>query len=72
MLFSPVTLWDEWTPEIKQLVIKVWFNNCIYYSKTQGCRTDEISALYLTFKNLEELKFSVLGGAENWTPVWKA
>jgi len=71
-LFNPGLLWEIWDAEMKQLLIRVCFWGKIYYSKKQGCQTPNFSSIYLYFKGLKDPKFSVLGGAENWTPVWKA
>ena len=72
-LFNPVWLWDTWSAEIRQLLIRVCFNNKIYYTKNQGLRTPEISVLYRAFSqfsdektgNLEMARFALASKRHN-------
>ena len=48
VIANPVALWDLDDVEIKQLLIRVCFNNKIYYKKNQGLHTPEISLIYLS------------------------
>ena len=47
---NPVAIWDLEDIEIKQLLIRVCFNNKIYYTKDEGVHTPEISILFKAFE----------------------
>ena len=53
---NPLALRDLEDVEIKQLLIRVCFNNKIYYKKNQGLHTPEISVLYTSFGSFEPSK----------------
>ena len=52
VIINPVFLWELEDIEIKQLLIRVCFNNKIYYTKKQGLHTPEISLIYSVFSKL--------------------
>lgn len=61
---NPIALWDLNDVEIKQLLIRVCFNNKIYYTKNQGLHTPEISLLYSTlgvFSNSDYWNVEMIG-----------
>jgi hypothetical protein len=53
VIASPVALRDFDDVEIKQLLIRVCFNNKIYYKKNQGLHTPDISLIYLTLSEFD-------------------
>lgn len=55
VISNPAALWDLNDVEIKQLLIKVCFNNKIYYTKKQGLHTPEISVIYLSLSDLSPI-----------------
>ena len=52
VIANPVALRNLDDVEIKQLLIRVCFNNKIYYTKNQGLHTPEISVIYLSLSDL--------------------
>jgi hypothetical protein len=53
---NPLASRDLEDIEIKRLLIRVCFNNKIYYKKNQGLHTPEISVLYTSFGLFEPSK----------------
>ncbi len=53
---NPLVIWDLQDTELKQLLIRVCFNNKIYYTKNQGLHTPEISVIYLSLGDLSSDK----------------
>lgn len=56
VISNPESLRDLDDVEIKQLLIRVCFNNKIYYRKNQGLHTPEISVIYLSLGELNDPK----------------
>lgn len=52
VIANPIALRDLDDLEIKQLLIRVCFNNKIYYTKNQGLHTPDISVIYLALSGL--------------------
>lgn len=60
VISNPLALWDLQDLEIKQLLIRVCFNNKIYYRKKEWLHTPETSVLYFTLGQLSNIKTSNL------------
>jgi len=54
IIANPLAIRDLEDVEIKQLLIRVCFNNKIYYTKNQGLHTPEISLIYSHFAQVSD------------------
>lgn len=64
VITDPLSLWNLDDIEIKQLVIRVCFNNKIYYRKKECLHTPEISVLYTgigQFNDPKSLNLEMMG-----------
>ena len=71
ILCNPAAIRDFGDAELKQLVIRVCFNNKIMYKKNQGLHTPEISGIYLAKERLSYSSVRKSGDDEIRTRVQK-